>query len=122
MKRWTRVDKDYLTYEECKERGTNEYYAREQELCRRLKYYENAEEQGRLVVLPCRVGDIVFVMRFDIGIYERGTIIYFSRYENQLISGIRLDGRTTEINIRYFDQSVFLTKEEAEAALEKMKK
>jgi hypothetical protein len=92
------------------------------EIYRRLKYYEDAEEQGRLVVLPCRVGDIVFVMRFDIGIYERGTIIYFSRYENQLISGIRLDGRTTEINIRYFDQSVFLTKEEAEAALEKMKK
>lgn len=28
----------------------------------RLKVYEDAEEQGRLVVLPCKVGDTVFTI------------------------------------------------------------
>ena len=30
------------------------------ELREKLKYYEDLEEQGRLLVLPCKVGDVVY--------------------------------------------------------------
>lgn len=33
------------------------------QIYRRLKEYENAEEDGRLVVLPCKVGDTVYEIR-----------------------------------------------------------
>lgn len=41
--------------------GNTEY---RNEVSRRLAYYEDLEEQGRLVVLPCKVGDAIY-RRYD---------------------------------------------------------
>ena len=86
----------------------------------RLKHYEDLEEQGRLVVLPCKAGDTVY------DIYEAkangdGEI----RALKVTDIHIRLDKRNKEWIIicgYYFDladfgKTVFLTREEAEAAL-----
>jgi len=41
MDRYTAPDKEYITYQEAKEKGWNEYACREEELKRRLKLYED---------------------------------------------------------------------------------
>lgn len=52
---------DRLTYDAT---GTGQYIQRcactKQDLIDRLAYYEDLEEQGRLIVLPCKVGDTVY--------------------------------------------------------------
>ena len=93
----------------------------------KLCAYEDAEEQGRLIVLPCKVGDTVYFSeygRYDSAIIEKITVdetgICFEwvQYEYGVdITEVWDDG--------YFDyddigKTVFLTSEEAEAALEKM--
>ena len=88
---------------------------------------KDAEEQGRLIVLPCKVGDVVYFPIFDyhdsaiitgITINESGICFEWAQYEYGVdITELWDDG--------YFDyddigKTVFLTKAEAEAALEKM--
>ena len=75
---------------------------------KKLAEYENAEEEGRLVVLPCKVGDAVYKI-----IYQR------DNFDDQPYSII------TTVNFKYemIDQigkTVFLTREEAEKALKRM--
>lgn len=41
MDRYTATDKEYITYQEAKDKGWNEYACREEELKRRLKQYED---------------------------------------------------------------------------------
>lgn len=50
------VSKDKLTGKYC--RGVFEATA----CVEKLAEYETAEEEGRLVVLPCKVGDVVYVI------------------------------------------------------------
>ena len=75
---------------------------------KKLYEYETAEEDGRLVVLPCKVGDAVYKI-----IYQR------DNFDDQPYSII------TTVNFKYemIDQigkTVFLTREEAEKALKEM--
>ena len=90
----------------------------------KLCEYEDAEEQGRLVILPCKVGDTVYaptrnfvsefrVSQFDFGGYEE-PYLWVNWYLTKGITGnFRLDGiRASEIG-----KTVFLSSEEAEAAL-----
>lgn len=85
---------------------------------RKLKDYEDLEEQGRLVKLPCKVGDTIYglhkamVCELDtetIGISKMpsGEILY-------LIDGWELDKGD-------FGKTVFLTKSEAEAKLKELR-
>ena len=114
---------DYY-YPECIERcdgfGTSEKcdecdfcYA----VCEKLGKYEDLEEQGRLIKLPCKVGDTIYglhkamVCELDtetIGISKMpsGEILY-------LIDGWELDKGD-------FGKTVFLTKSEAEQKLKEM--
>ena len=75
---------------------------------KKLGELENAEEEGRLVVLPCKVGDIVYKImcqrdNFDDRPYRIITSVNF-----------RLD-MADDIG-----KTVFLTREEAEKALKEM--
>ena len=74
----------------------------------KLKEYEDLEEQGRLIVLPCKMGDTVYIIGSK---YRRG---YFEDYINT--------GRFDITDLPKLGNSVFLTKEEAEKALEEMGK
>nr|DAO32684.1 MAG TPA: hypothetical protein [Caudoviricetes sp.]DAP83572.1 MAG TPA: hypothetical protein [Caudoviricetes sp.] len=93
---------------------------------RKLCDYEDLEEQGLLVRLPCKVGDTVyvptrnFVSELKITLVSVNTnemAMYFSWLLN---SGIypNLDG----FSGYELGKTVFLTREEAEKKLEEMKK
>ncbi len=93
---------------------------------RKLKEYEDAEEQGSLLRLPCKVGDKIFldfagfgkdideftVKDFHLDCFEDGETILFCDYESndKTLSG--------QIDVMEFGKTVFLT--EAEAKLKEM--
>lgn len=67
----------------------------------RLAEYEDAEEQGLLVCLPCKLGDTVYIHWFE---HDNVEVV-----EKPFSYGM----------IPYIGETVFLTREEAEAALAK---
>ena len=93
----------------------------------RLREWAKAEKEGRLVVLPCKVGDTVWYI--DGGYYKPKEFCKVSRphqiveisYKLQRRSGKILEGFITDNGTRYsfngIGKTVFLTREEAEAAL-----
>ena len=87
------------------------------ELRERLKYYEDLEEQGRLLVLPCKVGDTVYEI-----IEETVPNRYF--YINEW----KVQDVSTQ-SIKYADEwesydyeNLYFAREGAEAALERRRK
>lgn len=100
------------------------------DLREKLKDYEDAEEQGLLLRLPCKVGDKIFldfagfgkdideftVKDFHLDCFEDGETILFCDYESndKTLSG--------QIDVMEFGKSVFLTREEAEVKLKEMEK
>ena len=83
----------------------------------KLAAYEDADEQGRLVVLPCKVGDTVWGR--DGAPWTVISIEWFSRKVTQLHCKSPATGRgiTFSVGKRSIGKTVFLTREEAEASL-----
>lgn len=95
----------------------------------KLAAYEQAEEQGLLLRLPCKVGDKIFldfagfgkdidkftVKDFHLDCFEDGETILYCDYESndKTLSG--------QIDVMEFGKTVFLTKEEAEAKLKELR-
>lgn len=79
----------------------------------KLAEYEDLEEQNRLLKLPCAVGDTVFKIYKSeiIEITVRGILFRSGELLGQ-------DGNGSNFGI--FGKTVFLTREEAEAALEEL--
>ena len=94
---------------------------------KKLAKYETAEEEGRLVVLPCKVGDTVYlILNTDdfvnpiisckirqIIIRDYGTLL-------SLFSTDEMIGHTDWYPIEDIGVKIFLTREEAEKALKEM--
>ena len=79
----------------------------------RLAQYEDAEEQGRCVVLPCKVGDTVYKIAQGMSLYKPGFIPYVVEVEPKSLSEICQwveDGYC-------LGKTVFLTRAEAENAI-----
>ena len=81
----------------------------------RLKEYEDAEEQGLLVRLPCAIGSIVWEVS-NIGTNEWEVVDFDIRNEQITLS--RWSGQYFEPDISEFGKTIFLTRQEAEKALE----
>lgn len=95
----------------------------------KLAYYEDLEEQGRLIKLPCKVGDKIFldfagfgkdvdkftVKDFHLDCFKNGETTLFCDYESndRTLSG--------QIDVMEFGKTVFLTKSEAEAKLKELR-
>lgn len=89
----------------------------------KLNAYENLEEQGLLVRLPCKVGDTIYkvnkaskkisehkILKFEIDISDIDSFtmqIWFENYDFSFW--------------HYFGKTVFLTREEAEKKLEELR-
>lgn len=113
-----------LTFVKCpkywgKGRHPTKYTSRKtfQEVVDRLAYYEDMEEQGRLVVLPCKAGDTVWV-KFANGVrpyvVDRINVIA----QNQVLVRMRfMVNEILRLSADNFGKTVFLTREEAEKAL-----
>lgn len=89
--------------------------------------WKNADEQGRLLELPCSVGDTVYAYCGEFGIlpYEVDCIVIDENFTYQCSSYSEPIGDCPsecldeiEPDLSDFDKTVFLTQEEAEKALE----
>ncbi len=85
-----------------------------------------ADVEGRVVVLPCKVGDTVWIIGSVRKLYSAKVRTFFCGHPSA-VRGCDADGniqmiRTTEcdIPIRDFGKVVFITREEAEKALAEM--
>ena len=98
-----------LEVSNCNQFGRNGAYYK-------LQHYEDLEEQGRLIELPCKIGDTVWDIKWWDDTTETRVIdgkTYFRRV---------MKHKVTKSKFKLFDydnfgKTVFLTKEEAEAAL-----
>ena len=72
---------------------------------RKLKDYEDLEEQGRLVKLPCKVGDTVWVIMT--GMTGKHPALFRQSFELSML--------------KHWGTSVFLIKSEAEAKLKELR-
>ena len=82
----------------------------------RLAEYEDAEEEGRLVVLPCKAGDSIYPINIDRELNKpplRVTGFRFSGFDNEGWIEIGL----LKYKVSEIGKTVFLTREEAEQAL-----
>ena len=76
----------------------------------KLAEYEDLEEQNRLLKLPCAVGDTVYTLN---PLLNGKTVIGETTADAFFCALVMLEGR--------FGKTVFLTREEAEAALEELR-
>lgn len=89
-------------------------------LIERLGKYEDLDEQGRLIKLPCKVGDVVYV--------TESTLVEAMCVRIQLDgdrNGIWINAKEYPydrwISFKAFGKTVFLTKSEAEAKLKELR-
>lgn len=99
-----------------------------------LKFYKEAEEQGLLVRLPCKVGDDVYIIPsppiYGLNIFygcENVNRVYHQHIESITFAGShwyatgRNEYKEKVLNDTAFGTTWFLTREEAENKLEEMK-
>ena len=103
---------------ECEERANYEY-----DCMKKLEKYEIAEEEGRLVFLPCKPGDTVYIIRddcdFPYDCYQSRTCKK-CEYRNLYVDEEVFSLVNIVTNLRLFGITIFFTREEAEKALEKL--
>ena len=92
----------------------------------RLREMAVADKDGRVVVLPCKVGDILWITGSIRRLYSAKVRTFFIGHPSGVRWGDNDGGiqmiRTTECDVpmRDFGRTVFLTREEAEKALAEM--
>ena len=90
----------------------------------RLRELAEADKDGRVVVLPCKMGDIVWA-NLDGMRHTRKFVIEFANIGSHVTTIVfsTVDGLREQygVNPCSFGKTVFLTREEAEKALEAMK-
>ena len=96
-------------------------------LLEQLKEYQQLEEQGRLIKLPCKVGDVVYFAHHDRVISsEVLSEKYHAEAENHGVFirerlTIDVEGVSAEIDFGDIGKTVFLTESEAESKLKELR-
>ena len=89
----------------------------------RLREFAEADRDGRVVVLPCKVGDTVFA-RLD----NKSKYVFECKVKQIVVGNIGFvtfapigaPEREYDVSLRGFGKTVFLSREEAEKALREM--
>lgn len=90
---------------------------RNTEIRYKLRYYEDLEEQGRLIELPCAVGDTVYwISESDACLFCNSPC--YERCEEGALKIKEIPFKLHMLN--EIGEIIFLTKEEAEAKLKEM--
>ena len=117
--------------EECIHKSSMAYYVgtldgAKGKITNRLRELAEADKDGRVVVLPCKVGDTVWIVGAVRKLYSAKVRTFFCGHTSA-VRGDDNDGhihmiRTTECDIQMqeFGKTVFLSREEAEKALQEM--
>lgn len=95
----------------------------------RLAKYEDLEEQGKLIKLPCAVGDILYTnfavqgwyFREKNKPYEIKVVFIGVNGVDNFINVAYENGNTLQFNFSDIGKRIFLTREEAKKKLEEMK-
>lgn len=87
-------------------------------LAEKLCEYEDLEEQGRLPKLPCKVGDTVYYINPNENTINE--LVVYS-FDIRPLQHFACDYMGARLNFNQFGKTVFLTREEAEAAMNKLK-
>ena len=95
-------------------RRTAEGFGKEADWLEELKRYRDLEEQGRLLVLPCKVGDTVYEILEET---VPNHYFYISEHKVQDVS-VKAVKYADEWE-PYDYENLYFTREEAEAALER---
>lgn len=82
---------------------------------RKLADYEDAEEQGLLLRLPCKVGDTIYIVFYNHTIGEREVVSF-----RMIAKGWAVKTNDWSYLFTDFGKTVFLTRAEAEAKLKEM--
>lgn len=84
-----------------------------------LKRYEDLEEQGLLLKLPCKIGDTVYSIRELCDLKGTKVVSEFTvcRFELRNLQQFVVDFDGHRLNIANFGKTIFLTKKEAEKVL-----
>lgn len=117
----SRCEGEYRMTSECAEGACSQ-----RKVWERLKEYEDAEEQGRLVVLPCKelfekIGDDIYIIVDGEIIEVLLCLVGFDQTRADCIEVLYGKSQEDEqgYSLRFADvgKTVFLTRKEAEAAL-----
>lgn len=118
MKRYTFMSDDYyaISGKDCFDDQDENYSGAAID---KLAEYEDAEEQGKLVILPCKLGDSVwFIPKYN------GKVLGMILEDKVQMIGVTSKGVHLKLRNNHdhnkmymLGKTVFLTKEEAEAAL-----
>ena len=98
-------------------RRTAEGFGKEADWLEELQRYKNLEERGRLLVLHCKVGDTVYEILEET---VPNRYFYISEWKVQDVSVKAV--KYADVWESYDYENLYLTREEAEAALEKRRK
>lgn len=100
-------------------------------ICSKLGEYEDLEEQGKLIKLPCAVGDTLYVIPTRENglskITKMKCLGFYIGEPNNVANLFPIDRNEASVKMYQpdfaeFEKTVFLTMEEAEAALAEMDK
>ena len=93
------------------------------DLREKLKEYEDLEEQGLLLRLPCKVGDTVYAIGFNNKpiIYE-SVVLNILITEKEIVFNVKVDEFEVNSQLKQsmFGKTVFLTQAEADQKLKEM--
>lgn len=94
------------------------------QMAEKLEEYEDLEEQGKLLKLPCKAGQKVYLLRKDIKTIIDGEItsIRIGEFASDMKIFIIDDNRYTDASFDKIGEIVFFTQEEAEAALKELER
>lgn len=86
-----------------------------------LKEYEDLEEQGLIVRLPCKVGDKVYIPYSSFNEIEEWQVVSFHTYENIVLRLRNFKNEYIALDIKNLGKEWFLTRAEAEKKLKELK-
>ena len=89
-------------------------------VCEKLGKYEDLEEQGRLVKLPCKIGTEVYDITWLDDVQEK-VVVKGKAYNRTVYKHKVTKLPFTYSDIDDFGKTVFLTKSEAEAKLKELR-
>lgn len=112
MKRLTNSEKEIPTLIDNAEYWRKSYF--------KLKEYEDLEEQGKLIKLPCRIGAKVYKIMLWGNVREEITVE--GKVYSRRVDKLKVTKSTFKYSdIEKFGKEVFLTSEEAEAKLKELR-